>query len=433
MSIASPLFLIAAASLGLCLQASAADRYVATSGSDANPGTRTHPWATLQHAADSIGPGDTILVGPGSYVGFRITRSGTAKAPSTLKAEAGATVLVNAAGPKTLHGSFVEAQTDGIVSYWVIEGLEVAGSGRYGIDLRHTSHMTVRKCYTHHSRVTGLYDSHSDHTSFLDNETAYNGEHGIYHANSGDYPIIRGNTSHHNAGCGIQMNADLSMGDDGIIHSALVERNVIYENGAGDSGSAINASGQDSSVFRNNLIYGNHARGISLFAGDSAIGSRSCRVFNNTLVFGNDGNDLIIIPESTDPKKPSPVGNVVMNNILYTANPRAAAIRAYGPEAFAPGGCDYNLVVDRFSVGDGVTLGLAEWQARGFDRHSLLAEPELIFEDPAHHDYRLSPGSPAARAGIAVPEVKDDLVGRRRPRHSAYDIGCYQATGLEGT
>jgi parallel beta-helix repeat protein len=426
MSVISAVFAIAAAFVGLCLPAFAADRYVATSGSDTNPGTNTHPWATLQHAVDSVSPGDTILVAAGSYAGCRITRSGTAPAPCTLKAQPGAKVLVNSARPRSLYGSFIEAQADEGVSYWTIEGLEVAGSGRYGVDLRRTDHMTVRRCYVHHSRVTGLYDSHSDYTSFLDNETAYNGEHGIYHANSGDYPALRGNICHHNAGCGIQMNADLSMGDDGIIHSALVERNVIFENGAGNSGSAINASGQDHSVFRNNLIYANHARGISLFAGDSAIGSRHCQVLNNTLVFGDDGNDLVILPESTDPAKPSPVDNVVMNNILYTANAGAVVIRAYGPAAFAPAGCDHNIVVGRLRMGEGPILGLTEWQVYGFDLHSRPAEPGSLFADPARHDYHLRPGSAAAGAGIALPEVTDDLVGSKRPRNSPPDIGCYQ-------
>lgn len=413
------------ASVGLCLPAAAAGRYVATSGRDADPGTKTAPWATLQHAVDHVAPGDTILVRAGTYVGCRITHSGTADAPCTLKAEPGAKVIINAASPNCRQGSFLEAQSDEVVSYWVIEGLEVAGSRRYGIDLRHTTHMTVRKCYTHHSRVTGLYDSHSHYTSFLDNETAYNGEHGIYHANSGNYPTIRGNVSHHNAGCGIQMNADLSMGDDGIIRSAVVERNVIYENGAGDSGSAINASGQDHSIFRNNLIYANHARGISLFAGDSGIGSRYCQVLNNTLVFGADGNDLIVLPESTDPNKPSPVGNVVMNNLLYTANPKTGSIRAYGPAAFALGGCDHNLVVERFSVGD-TRVNLSHWRALGLDLHSVVADPAAVFVDPAHHDYRLRTGSPAAGAGLARPEVTEDLTGRKRPTRGACDLGCYQ-------
>src|SRR3989442_10249602 len=37
--------------------------YVATSGNDANPGTAAQPFATIQHAADIVNPGDGVLVG----------------------------------------------------------------------------------------------------------------------------------------------------------------------------------------------------------------------------------------------------------------------------------------------------------------------------------------------------------------------------------
>jgi hypothetical protein len=47
--------------------------YVATNGSDSNPGTLQEPWATVQHAADVASAGDTVLVRAGVYnehVGF---------------------------------------------------------------------------------------------------------------------------------------------------------------------------------------------------------------------------------------------------------------------------------------------------------------------------------------------------------------------------
>jgi hypothetical protein len=47
------------------------------------------------------------------------------------------------------------------------------------------------------------------------------------------------------------------------------------------------------------------------------------------------------------------------------------------------------------------TLKLRDWQAyedRALDRSSLLADP--LFVDPAHHDYRLHPESPALKLGI---------------------------------
>jgi len=41
--------------------------YVATWGSDSNPGSFSKPWKTIQHAADSVGAGDTVYVRGGVY------------------------------------------------------------------------------------------------------------------------------------------------------------------------------------------------------------------------------------------------------------------------------------------------------------------------------------------------------------------------------
>ena len=41
--------------------------YVATDGEDDNPGTLTHPWETIQKAANVLVPGDIVYVRGGVY------------------------------------------------------------------------------------------------------------------------------------------------------------------------------------------------------------------------------------------------------------------------------------------------------------------------------------------------------------------------------
>ncbi len=63
----------------------------APSASDANPGTLDAPWLTIQHAADMVTAGDTIIVKPGLYnEGVRLSNSGTTSAPITFTGEPGA-------------------------------------------------------------------------------------------------------------------------------------------------------------------------------------------------------------------------------------------------------------------------------------------------------------------------------------------------------
>src|SRR5262249_20245202 len=52
--------------------AQATDHWVANGGADGGPGTLGSPWQTVQHAVESVAPGDTIFVRAGTYVGARI-------------------------------------------------------------------------------------------------------------------------------------------------------------------------------------------------------------------------------------------------------------------------------------------------------------------------------------------------------------------------
>ena len=404
--------------------------YVSPTGDDGNPGTGEKPWRTLQYAVDAVRSGDAVLVKSGTYDGCRIRHPGKPDAVCTLRADAGAKVLVNAAGPENRHRDNVEVEIEGGgAGYWIVDGLEVANSRRYGISLRHSDYVTARNCIVHHSKVTGIVTSHSDHLVIENNECFANGEHGIYHANSGDYPIIRGNRSHDNHGCGIHMNGDVNMGGDGLITHALVEKNVIWGNGRGGGG-AINCDGVSDSIIRNNLCFDNHASGITLYAIDASEGSSRNLVVNNTVVMPADGRWAITI--SAHEGRPNPTANVVINNILLNANPRVGSLTIWGAGALKAS--DLNIVTERFSADGASTIipppqwqsTLADWQVGGHDLHSLIADARDLFINPAAHDYHLRPGSPAAGAGAPFPDLPDDLDGAPRPQIGAWDVGCYQ-------
>ena len=77
-----PMILIAPMVLVALLQPSFADVFhIAPGGNDENNGSPTNPWQTLQMAADSVAPGDSVIVLPNTYAGFDLQTSGNGGAP----------------------------------------------------------------------------------------------------------------------------------------------------------------------------------------------------------------------------------------------------------------------------------------------------------------------------------------------------------------
>jgi hypothetical protein len=208
------------------------------------------------------------------------------------------------------------------------------------------------------------------------------------------------------------------------VQFATVEDNVIWENGL-SGGSGINCDGVDDSIIRNNLLYNNHASGISLYAIDGAHGSSNNKVYNNTIVMAANSRFVINIPNDGGGKA-APVGNVVENNILYTPGTfdGSILIAKAKPLGFHS---DYNIVVNHFSDNNGNTsISLAKWQAQGYDLHSMIATPAQLFVDPANNNYQLKAGSPAIDKGTALTDVPTDILGVSRPQGTGWDIGCYE-------
>jgi hypothetical protein len=391
----------------------AADYYVKNGGNDGLDGlSLATAWATLNHAADQVDPGDTVHVQNGNHQGFYLDRSGAPGSPITFVADGDAVAITSDNGT-TPDGINLEG-----ASHVIIDGFIVDDRTRTGIRTVLGAHVTVRNCRTGYNGRWGILTGFVDDFTAENNETHHSvAEHGIYVSNSGDRPVLRNNHSHDNYANGIHMNGDLSQGGDGTISDALVEGNVIHGNGAG-GGSGINMDGVVNSVVRNNLLYDNHASGISLYRIDGGSGSSGNLVVNNTIVNASNGRWCVNVTDGS-------TGNRIVNNALYNLHSFRGAITI--DPASRPGfTSDYNTVISRFSLDDGNSVvSLATWQGQGYDTHSFVATPTDLYVAPGS-DFHLKPGSPAIDAGNAADAPSSDLDGDPRPVGSGPDIGAYE-------
>ncbi len=399
-------------------RAKAIDYHVSPTGLDSAAGSAAAPWKTLQRAANQVGPGDRVLVQAGTYTGFHLTTSGLADAPIQFLAAPG--VLINQRNATTPDGINLEQ-----ASYIVIDGFRVENMPRTGIRTvgnaeNHAKFVTIRNSTGINNFKWGILTGHVDDLVIEHNLMANSqDEHGIYVSNSGDRPLVRGNLVYGNKRSGIQLNADASLGGDGVISDALIAENVIYNNGT-LGGSALNFDGVQSSRVVNNLLYNNHASGISLYQIDGGEPAKNNVIVNNTIHQASDGRWAINIRDGS-------TGNTLLNNILVTEHPARGAVSVTA-DSLANFVSDSNVVTSRFTTTDGAsTLSLAQWRTQtGQDLNSTVAAANDLFINWAAGDYRLKPQSAALNNGVTQLAPGADLAGVERPIGAALDRGAFE-------
>lgn len=398
----------------------AATFHVAPTGNDANIGlSLATAFATLQHGADVALAGDTVLVEPGDYQGFAaMNNSGTSNAPIVFIGAGPGVSITSPCSYNDLDGINVEG-----VNWVVVEGFTVNDMPRTGIRTVLSDQVTIRHNSCHSNYKWGILTGFAEHVVIEYNScSGSEDEHGIYFGNSADDPIIRFNHVFDNNANGIHMNGDESQGGDGIISNAQVYGNVIHDNGVA-GGSGINCDGVVNSVFYNNLLYGNHASGISLYRIDGGGPSTGNRVYNNTIINADDARWCVNITDGC-------TGDQVLNNILINLHPFRGSI-VVAADALDGFVSDYNLVVERLSPdGDATILDMAGWQALGYDAHSQVADAQsALFMGYQSGDFHpLSAAAQMVDAGTNAVNavVIDDLDGTARPQGATYDIGCFE-------
>jgi hypothetical protein len=191
------------------------------------------------------------------------------------------------------------------------------------------------------------------------------------------------------------------------------------------------------SVFRNNLLYDNHATGIALFRIDGGGPSSGDTVVNNTVINASNARyDLLINGGS--------VNNTVFNNVFYNLNTSTTrGSISITNDSTAGFKSDYNFLDPRFEIENVSNKTFAQWKpATGGDAHSqtlTLTQMQALFANYASNDFTLAGTSAARDAGIGSllngvlkPAPAEDLRGVGRPMGNGFDVGAYESRVLPG-
>jgi len=308
---------------------SALEKFVSPDGSDQADGSAPHPWRTIQHAADSVSPGVTVHVSPGTYVeSVQSKVSGVPPARirfvSDVKWAAKIVSVQGGDGATWLNsGSYVD-----------IEGFDITGLGAYGFKNigsydrligNHVHNIPASNCASGGGLVEGGYSlvplpSHNSYISNLVHDIggapgACNQTHGIYlglpHA------IAYNNIVYNSTGRGIQ-----------LYHASTdskVVNNTIFGNGQGIVINADVKAGYmiNNSLIANNICYKNVTYGIY-----SGHGFGAGNQIANNLVFGNGKDWGGGLPHSadvvSDPRFVKPTGSYFGGD--YHLQPNSPAI-----------------------------------------------------------------------------------------------------------
>ena len=354
--------LFAAASTG-----HAQSYFVATNGSDSNPGTLRSPWATLEHALDNTQAGDTIFVRAGRYQAKELylnAKKGMGGQPGkmwTLKPYRNESVTLNVCikiytGYVRVEGFRFESggilvRFDGAGHCEIVNNTLIGEFGYGAIEAGGDANLITGNSIEISNAVTSTLD------------------HGIY-IHGGKGTLIRNNIVKNTAGYGIHLYDE--RGYD--LQDLVVENNQVY--GSRLRSGIIVALGGSSKArditIRNNVVAHHAQDGIVVRDGVEGV-----RLYNNTIY--DVGHCGIYFKYEVS-------GILVRNNIIHLREGEQHLCNNNG----APG-----ITVDHNLLWPGPV------RVRGVKTaNSIVADPR--FADAAAMNFRLQRGSPAIDAGTSA-------------------------------
>lgn len=450
---ARPLLLALLSALTLAAgSAGAAVYHVSPSGDDSAAGSEAAPWRTIQNAANIVLPGDTIVLGNGTFAQrVLLTRSGAAGAPITLRKADGATPVIDGA---SLGGGVYDALVNlAGVAHVVVDGLVIRNSSGFGLALTgNTRNALVTGVEVTGSKGAGaiwVEGATSASFSSIRNCLIHDNDGGgiTLWDSPGGYYLIEDNRVWNNLGTnnfdGIQVGSQAAG-----LHHVAVRRNTVYDNGANNQG-ADNIDMGGHTACHHYLMEGNDAWGstgalkmhgqppyatVARFNRSTGHGfveydyPNPAMIYNNTMVNTKNGlhfhtDDLV------GGNGVNFAGMELRNNLVYGATNYLLLLTGPGGYKFDLRWSSLKLDGNAYRFYDYGYRGGILWDPRTFapqspdptgpsefaayqaanapDRQDvrsrrITADIGAVFTDPSNKDYRLAAGSPAIDAGVEL-------------------------------
>ncbi len=426
--------------------------YVATTGSDSNPGTLSKPWLTPQHAYNIAVAGDTVYFRAGTYSSTDSTcmNSGSPGNYITFQNYPTETVNITIGG----SGTYMSGLSTNSKNYLKFIGLKFTGNSYtyYGLYIHFSDHVTFQNCTITNTVASGIYPSHSTYVT-IDGCTVSGTNSGLAEECISivtcDHFEVK-NCKVHDPASTQRLGIDMKEGcTNGSVHN-----NEIYNlPGLWNGGIYVDAQGtatHDIDIYCNLVhdIPDGGAFSVSDELGTAAI--TDIHFYNNisyncghgALSFGvwgtetytniyfinntsyNDDFTTALWPEvnlaGQQYLSPDYTNNVIiLNNIFYTTMANTRLV-------YDPGGCytagkvlvDHNLWYN--SGGNWFPLSSTNIKGDNY------IEGDPLFTSIPSLDFSIQSSSPAKDVGSSKVAPITDYVGTSRPQGAGYDIGAYE-------